>query len=78
MNLREWADLQGVHPQTAYRWFRAGTLPVPARQMGKLISSASSIVGELDTFVPRTGATAFTPESPLRTNVTTSIARSLG
>jgi putative resolvase len=22
--------LQGVHPQTAYRWFREGTLPVPA------------------------------------------------
>lgn len=22
--------MQGVHPQTAYRWFRAGTLPVPA------------------------------------------------
>ena len=22
--------MQGVHPQTAYRWFREGTLPVPA------------------------------------------------
>jgi putative resolvase len=22
--------LQGIHPQTAYRWFREGTLPVPA------------------------------------------------
>ena len=30
MNLTEWARAQGVHPQTAYRWFRAGTLPVPA------------------------------------------------
>jgi putative resolvase len=30
MNLTEWARLQGVHPQTAYRWFRDGTLPVPA------------------------------------------------
>jgi putative resolvase len=30
MNLTEWARLQGVHPQTAYRWFREGTLPVPA------------------------------------------------
>ena len=30
MNLAEWARLQGVHPQTAYRWFRDGTLPVPA------------------------------------------------
>ena len=22
--------MQGIHPQTAYRWFREGTLPVPA------------------------------------------------
>jgi putative resolvase len=30
VNLTEWARAQGVHPQTAYKWFRAGTLPVPA------------------------------------------------
>lgn len=30
MNLTEWARAQGIHPQTAYRWFREGTLPVPA------------------------------------------------
>jgi putative resolvase len=30
VNLTEWARAQGVHPQTAYRWFREGTLPVPA------------------------------------------------
>lgn len=30
MNLTDWARAQGVHPQTAYRWFRLGTLPVPA------------------------------------------------
>lgn len=30
VNLTEWARVQGVHPQTAYRWFRQGTLPVPA------------------------------------------------
>jgi putative resolvase len=30
VNLKEWARLQGIHPQTAYRWFREGTLPVPA------------------------------------------------
>lgn len=30
MNLTEWARIRGVHPQTAYRWFREGTLPVPA------------------------------------------------
>lgn len=42
MNLREWALSQGVHPQTAYKWFREGKLPVPARKMGKLI-----LVGDL-------------------------------
>lgn len=30
VNLTEWARLQGVHPQTAYRWYRDGVLPVPA------------------------------------------------
>jgi putative resolvase len=30
VNLAEWARSEGVHPQTAYRWFREGTLPVPA------------------------------------------------
>jgi len=29
VNLTEWARLQGVHPQTAYRWYRDGVLPVP-------------------------------------------------
>jgi putative resolvase len=30
VDLAEWARSEGVHPQTAYRWFREGTLPVPA------------------------------------------------
>jgi predicted site-specific integrase-resolvase len=37
VNLKEWALHQGVHPVTAYRWFRNGTLPVPARRAGRLI-----------------------------------------
>ena len=37
MNLKEWARLQGVHPVTAYRWYREGKLPVPARKVGRLI-----------------------------------------
>ena len=53
MNLREWAERQGVHPQTASRWFRSGTLPVPARKMGKLI-----LVGDLDAKPERHGITA--------------------
>jgi putative resolvase len=37
VNLTEWAQAQGVHVQTAYRWYREGTLPVPARKVGRLI-----------------------------------------
>ena len=37
MNLTEWAHAQGIHVQTAYRWYREGTLPVPARKVGRLI-----------------------------------------
>jgi putative resolvase len=37
VNLREWALAQGVHPKTAYRWFREERLPVPARRVGRLI-----------------------------------------
>ena len=43
MNLREWPDNQGIHPKTAYRWFRDGVLPFPARKMGEPI-----LVGSLD------------------------------
>ncbi|MHB8247135.1 MAG: IS607 family transposase, partial [Acidimicrobiales bacterium] len=37
MNLREWAEAQHIHPQTAYRWHRQGKLPVPAQRVGGLI-----------------------------------------
>ena len=52
MNLSEWAKLQGIHPQTAYRWFREGALPVPARQIGRLI-----LVGDLETSPSTRGST---------------------
>ncbi|MFF1398665.1 IS607 family transposase [Streptomyces sp. NPDC058287] len=34
MSLKEWAVVNGVHPHTAYRWFREGALPVPAQRVG--------------------------------------------
>jgi predicted site-specific integrase-resolvase len=37
MNLAEWAQSQGIARVTAYRWFRDGKLPVPARRVGGLI-----------------------------------------
>jgi putative resolvase len=33
IKLAEWARTNGVHPQTAYRWFREGTMPAPARRL---------------------------------------------
>jgi putative resolvase len=43
MKLAEWARANGVHPQTAYRWFRQGTMPVPARRLpsGTILVDAS-------------------------------------
>jgi predicted site-specific integrase-resolvase len=35
--LKQWAEREGVHHVTAYRWFREGKLPVPARRVGRLI-----------------------------------------
>ena len=35
MNLAAWAERNGVARVTAYRWFRAGMLPVPARRVGR-------------------------------------------
>jgi len=52
MNLSERADRPGVHPQTAYRWFREGTLPVLARQVGRLI-----LVGDFETSTSQSGST---------------------
>jgi predicted site-specific integrase-resolvase len=37
VNLKEWARQQGIHPVTAYRWFRDGKLPVAAHRVGGLI-----------------------------------------
>jgi putative resolvase len=37
VNLTEWARAQGIHVQTAYRWYREGTLPVPVQKVGRLI-----------------------------------------
>lgn len=52
MNLREWALSQGIHPQTAYKWYRAGKLPVTAHKVGQLI-----LVGELETANTSQGCT---------------------
>jgi len=37
VNLANWAESVGVNRHTGYRWFREGTLPVPAERVGRLI-----------------------------------------
>ena len=73
MNLSEWANHQGIHPQTAYRWFREGNLPVPARKIGRLI-----LVGDLETPSSRAAITALyarVSSSDQRTDLDRQVAR---
>ncbi|AGZ54637.1 MULTISPECIES: IS607 family transposase [Mycobacterium] len=53
MNLADWAESVGVNRHTAYRWFREGTLPVPAERVGRLIlvKAAASVSGAAATVV---------------------------
>ena len=53
MNLKQWAERQGVSYVTARRWFAAGTLPVQARRVGGLI-----LVGDTEHAVPEDAGTA--------------------
>jgi predicted site-specific integrase-resolvase len=43
VNLKRWAEAQGVSCATARRWFESGELPVPARRDGRLI-----LVGDVE------------------------------
>jgi putative resolvase len=48
VKLSEWAAQQGVHYQTAWRWWKRGTLPVPARQLASgtiLVQALASPAG---------------------------------
>ena len=46
MNLTDWAHAQGIHVQTACRWYREGTLPVPGAKVGRLILVSSQTAAE--------------------------------
>lgn len=52
LKLAAWARSYGVHPQTAYRWFRDGTIPVPARRL-----ASGTIVVEHDPVAVADGRT---------------------
>jgi len=51
MNVAEWAAAQHIHPETAYRWFRQGRLPVPAERVAGRI-----MVGDLTDTQPQSSA----------------------
>ena len=74
MNLAEWAEAQGVHPQTAYRWLRQGRSPVPARRVGGLI-----MVGDLSGDGPapagRTAVSALVSSSDQKADLDAQVAR---
>jgi predicted site-specific integrase-resolvase len=53
MNLRGWALSQGIHPQTAYRWYGTGKMPVPTHRAGKKLI----LVGDLESSSEKHGST---------------------
>ena len=53
VNLTEWARLQGIHPQMAYRWFRKGMPPVPAVPT----TSRSALIAPHAAITPAQGGT---------------------
>ena len=53
MSLAAWAERNGVARVTAYRWFRAGLLPVPGQRVGRLI-----LVNDAAAEISRRGRTA--------------------
>ena len=55
MNLKEYAQSQGISESTARRWFAAGTLPHPARKTGRLILVEVPDTAQSN-FPPRTAA----------------------
>jgi len=49
VRLSEWAKQEGIHYQTAWKWFKDGALPVPARQTatGTILIDAPAPAGVL-------------------------------
>jgi len=45
VNLKEWAEKQGVAYVTARRWYASGKLPVPAYRVGGLILIGTPVTG---------------------------------
>lgn len=37
MKLADWARFYGVHPKTAYRWYREGIMPFPVEKISERV-----------------------------------------
>src|SRR5919197_6250846 len=74
MKLAAWARVNGVHPQTAYRWFRQGTMPVPARRLpsGSILVEVPSSEGVPD---PRVAVYARVSAHGQRSDLDRQVAR---
>ena len=76
MNLKEWAEEQGVASVTARRWVAAGQLPVPAYRVGGLILIGTPVTGAKDTGSTVVHARASSGEQ--RTDLDRQVARVTG
>lgn len=63
MNLTEYAKQQGISRKTAQRWYQKGTLPHPARKVGRLV-----LVDVPDTPNPATTGQPHPPRTALFTD----------
>ena len=73
MNLAVWAGRNGVSRVTAYRWFHAGLLPVPARKVGRLIlvDEPAGVAGPR----PRTAVSARVSSADQKADLDRQVAR---
>jgi putative resolvase len=77
MKLAAWARVNGVHPQTAYRWFRQGTMPVPARRLPSGTILVEVPGGDSDSGAPEARAVVYARVSAhdQRTDLDRQVAR---
>jgi predicted site-specific integrase-resolvase len=73
VNLAAWAERNGVARVTAYRWFDAGLLPVPARKAVRLIGVGEPGGGAPDPGVAAVCARVFSAD--LRADLDRQVAR---
>ena len=71
MKLSEWARANHIHPKTAYRWWRQGTLPVPARQ----VSARTILVEQPQPATGEVGLYARVSSHDQRTDLNRQVAR---